>query len=137
MEYLKSFTLFSIGALGYGIIELLFRGYTHISMGVLGGICMLFISIIDSYRKSLTSAIFCAVVCGIFITAMEALMGYFLNIRLGLNIWDYSKVGLDLNGQICLKFSLVWVLLSFFTMQINSLISKRVFLESKNILKST
>ena len=137
MEYLKSFTLFSIGALGYGIIELLFRGYTHISMGVLGGICMLFISIIDSYRKSLTSAIFCAVVCGIFITAMEALMGYFLNIRLGLNIWDYSKVGLDLNGQICLNFSLVWVLLSFFTMQINSLISKRVFLESKNILKST
>ena len=137
MEYLKSFTLFSIGALGYGIIELLFRGYTHISMGVLGGICMLFISIIDSYRKSLTSAIFCAVVCGIFITAMEALMGYFLNIRLGLNIWDYSKVGLDLNGQICLNFSLVWVLLSFFTMQINSLISKRVLLESKMILKSS
>lgn len=137
MEYLKSFTIFCAGALGYGIIELLFRGYTHISMGVLGGICMLFISIMNSFRRGFFSSLLCAVVCGIFITAMEALMGYFLNIRLGLNIWDYSEVGLDLYGQICLKFSLAWVLLSFFTMQINSLISEKVFCEGKNILKST
>ena len=137
MEYLKSFTLFCIGALGYGIIELLYRGYTHITMGVLGGICMLFISIADSFRKSFFSSLLCALVCGAFITLMEGAMGNFLNVRLGLNIWDYSEAGLNLYGQVSLKFSFVWVLVSFLTMHVNSFIICRLFCEHKNIYKTT
>ena len=36
------FMLFSIGAVGYGLIEIIWRGYTHWSMLGAGGICFMF-----------------------------------------------------------------------------------------------
>ena len=33
----KILTLFSVGAICYGFMEILNRGYSHITMGVLGG----------------------------------------------------------------------------------------------------
>ena len=34
---MKIFTLFAVGALIYGMIEISVRGFTHITMGLLGG----------------------------------------------------------------------------------------------------
>ena len=137
MDWLKSFTVFCIGALGYGIIELLFRGYTHITMGILGGMCFLFMSILNYYRTSLASLLVCAVISGIFITVLEGAMGYFLNLRLHMNVWDYSKNSYNLHGQICLKFSLAWILLSFFVMPLESFLSNKLFNDRKNIRQTT
>lgn len=47
-----------------------------------------------------------------FITAMELVSGLILNVWLGLGIWDYSAIPLNFMGQICLPFSILWVLLS-------------------------
>ena len=49
----------------------------------------------------------------LFITALEFMIGLVVNLIMGLNIWDYSKVPLNLLGQICLPFSGVWMGLSF------------------------
>ncbi|MEI3504505.1 MAG: hypothetical protein V8Q42_12985 [Anaerovoracaceae bacterium] len=35
------FVIFAIGATGYSVIEYLFRGYTHWSMALTGGACLL------------------------------------------------------------------------------------------------
>ena len=40
----EKIVLFSIGAMGYGLIEILWRGYTHWSMLTAGGICFMFFS---------------------------------------------------------------------------------------------
>lgn len=137
MDWLKSFTIFCIGAFGYGIIEILFRGYTHITMGVLGGICLLFMSILNYFRTSFRSLIVCALISGVFITAMEGAMGYFLNLLLGLNIWDYSTTPLNINGQICLPFSIAWVALSMVVMPLERFLSRRIFRCEENIAQTT
>ena len=37
----KQATIFSTGAVGYSLIEILARGYTHWTMTILGGLCLL------------------------------------------------------------------------------------------------
>ncbi len=137
MDWLKSFTIFCIGAFGYGIIEILFRGYTHITMGVLGGICLLFMSILNYFRTSFRSLIICALISGIFITIMEGAMGYFLNLLLGLEIWDYSTTPLNVSGQICLPFSIAWVVLSMVVMPLERFLSRKIFGVEENIAQTT
>jgi uncharacterized membrane protein len=46
------------------------------------------------------------------ITGAELVTGIIVNIWLGLNVWDYSAIPTNIMGQICLPFSLLWVLLS-------------------------
>ncbi|MCD7772663.1 MAG: putative ABC transporter permease [Ruminococcus sp.] len=137
MDWLKSFTIFCIGAFGYGIIEILFRGYTHITMGVLGGICLLFMSILNYFRTSFRSLVVCALISGVFITVMEGAMGYFLNLLLGLDIWDYSTAPLNVNGQICLPFSIAWVMLSMVVMPLEKFLSRKIFGVEENIAQTT
>lgn len=43
---------------------------------------------------------------------MEFIWGYFLNIKLGLNLWDYSNLWGNFKGQICPLFSVCWFFLS-------------------------
>ena len=49
-----------------------------------------------------------ALCCAALVTVTELAAGCVLNLWLGLDIWDYSDLPLNLLGQICLPFSLVW-----------------------------
>ncbi len=46
------------------------------------------------------------------ITALELFTGLIVNVWLGWGVWDYSNMPLNLWGQICLPYSLLWVLIS-------------------------
>ena len=46
------------------------------------------------------------------ITVLEFLTGVLVNIVLHLNVWDYSNMPLNVLGQICLPFSLLWVIIA-------------------------
>lgn len=48
----------------------------------------------------------------VLITAVEFLFGWVVNIRLGRSVWDYSNMKLNLYGQICLRYSCFWGLLT-------------------------
>lgn len=54
-----------------------------------------------------------ALCCAAMVTVTEFAAGCVLNLWLGLDIWDYSSLPLNLMGQICLPFSLVWLVLCF------------------------
>ena len=110
--YKKCYFLFIIGGLGYSAIELLWRGYTHPSMGVLGGVCLIAIRLINK-RFCNRSLLFRASICGAVITVLELITGVLLNIILKLSIWDYSKMPLNILGQICPLYTFLWILLSF------------------------
>ena len=106
-----NFLMFPIGALGYGLIEILWRGYTHISMLLAGGICFVMFAKIGEYFKK-TSLLTKAVIGGIFVTLIELVFGFIFNIILKKSVWDYSKIPFNFKGQICLLYSLFWAILS-------------------------
>ncbi len=104
--------LFLLGAILYPIIELLFRGRTHLSMGLLGGICLVSIRLVD-LALGRVRRIWKAVTCAVIITQLEFLCGLLVNVSLGLGVWDYSHLPLNILGQICPLFTFFWFFLSF------------------------
>ena len=54
-----------------------------------------------------------ALACAALVTLVEFCAGCVLNLWIGLDIWDYSGIPFNLLGQICLPFSLVWLVLCF------------------------
>ena len=78
------FMLFSIGAVGYGLIEIIWRGYTHWSMLGAGGICFMFFGTISEKFKK--AGLFVKSLLGsTFVTAVEFIFGVVFNIILKKN----------------------------------------------------
>ena len=108
--YKRCYFIFITGALGYCLLEILWRGYTHPSMGIAGGLCLIGIYYISKFRYSrLLRAFFST----LLITTTELIFGFILNIILNLNVWDYSQTPFNFMGQVCLPFSLLWFVLSY------------------------
>jgi len=123
---LKSkFILFSIGALGYGLIEVLWRGYTHWSMLSAGGICFMFFASLNEKLKKAGLFIKALIGC-VFITGIELVFGVIFNIFLRKNVWDYSNMPFNLGGQICLFFSFMWLILSMIFIPFAGYVNKKL-----------
>ncbi len=102
--------VFSFGFAAYSLIELAYRRYTHYTMGIAGGICLLILYRLYKSRPYLSLFKKC-VLGSLIITAVELLFGIILNRYLKLGIWDYSGMPLNILGQICPLFSFYWLLL--------------------------
>ena len=105
-----SIMFFTSGFL-YCSIEILARGYSHISMFLAGGTCFLLVGVVEHLlgNSSIISQMF---FCGLMITFVELIFGLIVNHHLHLNVWDYSKQQYNFQGQICLLYSNLWFLLS-------------------------
>ena len=103
-------TVFAIGAAGYGIIEIIWRGYTHWTMLITGGICLFFIYLCEKYHSDSSVWKRC-LVGSLVITLSEMLVGFVVNILLGWAVWDYSSLPMNLFGQVCFSYFLLWFLL--------------------------
>jgi len=109
---LKYILLFFVGGYAYCGVEIMFRGFSHISMLIAGGICFILIGLLNDvfpYQISMISKMF---ISAIIITTIEFVSGFIVNIWLGLNVWDYSTLPYNFMGQICLLYSNIWFLLS-------------------------
>ena len=102
-------TVFFVGAIGYGLIEILFRGYTHWSMLLTGGTC-LFLFYIINFSLASNSLVVRCIISTLLITTLEFTVGYIVNILLKWNVWDYSNMPYNVMGQICLGFSGIWLM---------------------------
>ena len=127
MKVAEYSVIYALGSLGYCIIEILWRGYSHWSMGILGAVCFLEIFRIHRLFNSLPT-VAKALMGSCAITALELVAGLILNLWLELRIWDYSNMPLHLLGQICLPFSVMWFFLCFPALFFCRLIEKKVFL---------
>ena len=113
----RDFKLFAFGGIAYGLIEILWRRRTHWSMVLTGGTSFLLLFKLFSKCEKLSLAKKCCL--GSFvITTMEFLCGWVVNIKMKLNVWDYSKLKLNLKGQICPFYSMLW---GFLCIPINSI----------------
>ena len=120
-----------IGALLYMVIEILYRGYTHWTMGVVGGICFLLIGLINEYLSWETPLWLQGIIGASIITVLEFISGVALNIWLDLGIWDYSKIPFNLLGQICLTFTIAWFFLSIAAIILDDYLRYWLFKEEK------
>jgi uncharacterized membrane protein len=112
IQFLKKETIiFVIFGFLYICLELLYRGRTHISMFFVGGLCGVLIGLINDNTPDIP--LFCQCILGTtIVTLIEFISGCYLNIYLGLGVWDYSHVPFNFLGQVCLPFSIIWMLLS-------------------------
>lgn len=108
----KYMFLWAVGGALYYSFEILFRGFSHWSMFVLGGICFLFFYLqghILGWSEPLWKQMIRNI---IFITSLEFITGIIVNKWLGLGVWDYSGLPLHLFGQICVPFMIIFSALS-------------------------
>lgn len=109
MKKLSEYLFF--GALGGGLyysFEMLFRGFSHWTMFVLGGLCLDFFFLqgtLISWEEPLWKQIFRGIV---FVTALEFITGIIVNKWLQLAVWDYSQQPFNVMGQICLPFAVIF-----------------------------
>lgn len=105
--------LFLLGGRVYTWIEILWRGHTHWSMFILGGLCFIIMGLLNEYRIPWHWCLLRqAVVSACIITAFEFLTGCMVNLLLGWDVWDYSGLPFNLCGQVCLYYFLLWIPLS-------------------------
>ena len=122
---LKEFIIFIIFGLMYVTIELLYRGHTHYSMFIVGGICGVLIGLINDNTPDMPLLPQC-VLGAVIITIIELLTGLFLNVYLGLNVWDYSNQPFNFMGQICPQFCIIWCILSILVIRIDDWLKEKV-----------
>ena len=99
-----------LGGGAYVLVEMLWRGHSHISMFVLGGLCFWLIGQLDRWGTVPVAAQACLGAC--LVTGLELITGLIVNIWLGLDVWDYSGLPLNFLGQICLYYFVLWIPLS-------------------------
>ena len=109
-EMAEYIAVFTAGGLIYGLLEILWRGWTHWTMLACGGACFTLMYIISASRLTAPEKL---ILCPAVITAVEFVTGCIVNLRLGMGVWDYSFLPFNLMGQICPQFTLIWLGLSF------------------------
>ena len=108
----KALVLFLFGAVLYAAIEILWRGHTHWTMAVLGGLLFLLLGGLNNWLPWEMPLLWQIIIGTAIVTAAEFVVGCILNLWLGLEIWDYSNLPGNILGQICPQFTLAWAGLS-------------------------
>lgn len=110
VRILQEIAIILFGGSAYVAVELLWRGRSHISMFLLGGICFWLIGRLND--RGSNSVAMQALLGTCMVTALEFFTGLIVNKWLGLAVWDYSDMPMNVMGQICLYYCLLWVPLS-------------------------
>ena len=127
----KYFILGIIGGAVYVLLEMLWRGFSHWTMFLLGAVCFILIGLVNEvfeWDTPLILQMFCG--CAI-ITALEFITGCIVNLWLGWDVWDYSRYKFNVLGQISLRSSVGWYFLSLVGIFLDDWLRYRLFGEEK------
>ena len=110
--WLRTVSLAAAGGLAYNLVELCWRGRTHWTMTLVGGLCFHLIGRIFADRAQKGTFV-CCLQSAVAVTAVELLSGCVINLWWQMQVWDYSRQWGNLAGQICLLYAVLWMGLSF------------------------
>lgn len=130
-QILKLCILALIGGITYVLIELAWRGYSHISMFILGAFCFVLLGGINEFLLWELGFVWQMLIGAGIVTILELIVGIVVNVWLGLEVWDYSNLPFNFMGQICLPFSFAWTLLSGVAIVVDDYLRYWLFGEEK------
>lgn len=130
-QMLKPIILAFIGGATYVLIEIAWRGYSHISMFILGALCFVLIGSINEFFSWQLGLLWQMLIGAVIVTVLEFNVGMIVNVWLGLGVWDYSNLPLNFMGQICLPFSCAWAILSGVAIVVDDYLRYWLFGEEK------
>lgn len=110
-QIMKYSILLACGGAIYYSIELLARGFSHWTMFLVGGICFVLMGLLNE-RTPKMQLLKQMLMSMLMVVVVEFIAGCILNLWLGLNIWDYADRAINILGQVCLKNTIYWFLLS-------------------------
>ena len=119
----RQIVLFLLGGAGYVGLEYLWRGWSHGSMFLAGGMCFLLLGKLNAIQPRLPLPLRGLVGAGI-ITMVELLAGLLFNRN--YQVWDYRHLPLNFHGQICLRFFLLWIPISLLAMYLYGWLDRRL-----------
>ena len=130
-QILKLCILALIGGITYVLIELAWRGYSHISMFILGALCFVLLGGINEFLPWELGFVWQMLIGAGIVTILDLIVGIVVNVWLGLEVWDYSNLPFNFMGQICLPFSFAWTLLSGVAIVVDDYLRYWLFGEEK------
>ena len=115
-KFAHDFLLLLTGGIVYFYFEIFVRGFSHISMFILGGVCFLLVGkagnhVLKNDNDVMIRILKIMLISCILITVLELITGYIVNVYFKLAVWDYSNMILNFEGQICLLYSVLWAIL--------------------------
>ena len=128
---IKTLILFLIGGFSYVCVELLYRGYSHWSMFILGGLCFYLIGLLNEHISWNLELPYQGLIGAGIITALEFFTGVFVNIIFKWNVWDYSNLPFNVLGQICLPFTFIWFFIALLAIFLDDFLRWKLFKEEK------
>lgn len=123
--------LLFIGGTTYFCIEMLWRGHSHWTMTLVGGICFVIIGCINEFFPWELGMVQQSLIGATAVTIIEFVAGLILNIWLKLGIWDYSNMPFNIMGQICLPFFFAWIALAAVAIVLDDYLRHWLFKEEK------
>ena len=127
----KYLFLLFVGGMAYCLVEIAYRGHTHWSMFLVGGIAFIICGLMNEVMEWDTPLWKQMLACAAIITVIEFASGIVLNVWLNLGVWDYSNVPGNICGQICPIFSVFWFLLSAIAIVLDDVLRWKIFGEEK------
>lgn len=127
----KYLILFVVGGIIYYIIENIFRGYSHWTMIVVGGLAFIYCGLINELLSWKTPFWLQSVIASLGITLLEFLSGCVINLWLKWGVWDYSNLPFNVFGQVCLLFTFLWVFVGGFAIVLDDWLRYKWFGEEK------
>ena len=89
--------IFYLGGMFYCGVELLWRGWTHGSMFLLGAVCFYLVGSLDRHWH--LPVLWQMVLGALIVTFCEFWTGVLVNEVMHLSVWDYSDAPLNFRGQ--------------------------------------
>ncbi|MGN6715301.1 putative ABC transporter permease [Anaerocolumna jejuensis] len=115
----------------YYTLEVLWRGHSHWTMFILGGLCFVLIGALNelyTWDMALISQMFLS---SLVVTILELITGLIVNIGVGGGVWDYSRMPYNFYGQICLLYTVLWFFLSLAGIILDDYIRWKLLREEK------
>ena len=127
----KYFILGIIGGAVYVLLEMLWRGYSHWTMFLLGAVCFILIGLVNEVFEWDTPLLLQMLFGCAIITALEFITGCIVNLWLGWEVWNYSQYKFNVLGQISLCSSVGWYFLSLIGITLDDWLRYKLFGEEK------
>ena len=127
----KYFILGIIGGAIYVLLEMLWRGFSHWTMFLLGAVCFILIGLVNEVFEWDTPLLLQMLFGCAIITALEFVTGCIVNLWLGWEVWNYSQYKFNVLGQISLRSSVGWYFLSLVGIFLDDWLRYKLFGEEK------